>query len=522
MTSSVGKLINYLADSSLTAEFQRKCGISHHSSLHSNGVNGNAHAGTGILKTNQGSDDSTLPGSCTDSTNNIFYKNGTILHNNTEPFGPFNASDKHADNSLSNGSHISNGHNHNNTGLKERKLNNVQPKNGFTKFAHNRHEENGKDNDNHVVKNGYTNQVSNGHSHFENLTASGLNNNSDSVQQDSSNSKNYKIDNMLFYYLFSFGASLGNEIFYILFFSSSLWSFDNYIVRRLLIVWGVIMYVGQAAKDVICWPRPKSPPVFRLEERYELEYGMPSTHAMVGVAIPFSLLFFMTGRYEFNYMAGILIAVVWSALVSVSRLYLGMHSVLDILAGLISAAALMMLTVPLVEPIDSLIITHPYSLPLMVLMCIILSLMYPSLEKWSTARGDTIMVLGVFSGIYGGLWLTGKLIDFKPLPESLPLILTLPSLETIWLALLRQVLGVAFIIIFLQAVKMSVLYGLSWYFGYDPKDPKTKQVLVIELPYKYLSYFIGGVVSTYLMPVIFLKLNIDRPSYYSEIFNYSV
>ena len=58
------------------------------------------------------------------------------------------------------------------------------------------------------------------------------------------------------------------------------------------------MYVGQAAKDLICWPRPTSPPVVRLEGRYELEYGMPSTHAMVGVVIPFGMLYYSYGYYE--------------------------------------------------------------------------------------------------------------------------------------------------------------------------------------------------------------------------------
>lgn len=116
--------------------------------------------------------------------------------------------------------------------------------------------------------------------------------------KESSMSSTYIIKYPFLYYLFSFGASLGNETFYVLFFSFTLWNFDNYVIRRVLIVWTVIMYAGQAAKDIIRWPRPKSPPVIRLEDRYELEFGMPSTHAMVGVAIPFSLLIFMSGRYE--------------------------------------------------------------------------------------------------------------------------------------------------------------------------------------------------------------------------------
>ena len=109
---------------------------------------------------------------------------------------------------------------------------------------------------------------------------------------------NFVVENSLLYYIFSFGASLGNEIFYIVLFSFGLWTFDSYVCRKISLIWCVIMYIGQAAKDLICWPRPASPPVVRLEGRYELEYGMPSTHAMVGVVIPFGMLYYSYGYYE--------------------------------------------------------------------------------------------------------------------------------------------------------------------------------------------------------------------------------
>ncbi|KAH9509328.1 Sphingosine-1-phosphate phosphatase 2 [Bulinus truncatus] len=255
-------------------------------------------------------------------------------------------------------------------------------------------------------------------------------------------SANYTIDNVFIYWLFSFGASLGNELFYILFFSFSIWNIDCYVIRRTIVVWGIIMYVGQAAKDIIKWPRPKSPPVIPLEERYELEYGMPSTHAMVGVAIPFSVFIFMCGRYELNIPLSLLIAVTWCLLVSLSRLYLGMHSLLDVIAGLLLATFIMCVTAPLVDPVDKLILSHELSIPALMLACIILCLVYPTMDRWSTTRGDTILILGVLSGIYSGLWMTAKLTDFKPAAETLPVVLTFPGISDVAIALLRQVNGV--------------------------------------------------------------------------------
>lgn len=75
------------------------------------------------------------------------------------------------------------------------------------------------------------------------------------------------------------------------------------------------------------WPRP-GPPVIKLQHKWALEYGFPSTHAMVGVSIPFSILLYTMNRYEYNIGMGFAAAVVWCTVVCLSRLYLGMHSVL--------------------------------------------------------------------------------------------------------------------------------------------------------------------------------------------------
>ena len=108
----------------------------------------------------------------------------------------------------------------------------------------------------------------------------------------------YKINNKTLYYVFSFGAALGNELFYTTFFPFILWNIDAFICRKIVVMWWIILYAGQATKDILKRPRPLSPPVIKLEARYELEYGMPSTHAMVGTCIPFTMLFIADGRYE--------------------------------------------------------------------------------------------------------------------------------------------------------------------------------------------------------------------------------
>ena len=120
---------------------------------------------------------------------------------------------------------------------------------------------------------------------------------SESTNAHKDHPKDYLINNTFLYYLFRFGASLGNEIFFITFFPFWFWNVDGYVGRLMCTFLALFMYLGQAAKDVIRLPRPLSPPVYRLEQFYALEYGMPSTHAMMGAGIPFTLWLLTVDRY---------------------------------------------------------------------------------------------------------------------------------------------------------------------------------------------------------------------------------
>lgn len=89
-----------------------------------------------------------------------------------------------------------------------------------------------------------------------------------------------RITNKFWYYLFIIGTELGDELFYATMIPFWFWNVDGAVGRRIVFVWSVVMYIGQVLKDIIRWPRP-GPPVQRLQNKWSIEYGMPSTHAMV-------------------------------------------------------------------------------------------------------------------------------------------------------------------------------------------------------------------------------------------------
>lgn len=69
--------------------------------------------------------------------------------------------------------------------------------------------------------------------------------------RDGNADKDYVVKWSFFYYLFHIGAGLGNEMFYCCFFPYWFWNVDGYVCRRLVLTWCIIMYIGQALKDII-------------------------------------------------------------------------------------------------------------------------------------------------------------------------------------------------------------------------------------------------------------------------------
>lgn len=103
------------------------------------------------------------------------------------------------------------------------------------------------------------------------------------------------VTNKFWYYLYIIGTELGDETFYALFIPFWFWNVDSAVGRRFVLVWASLMYVGQSLKDVWRCPRPPKP-VVKLQSKWAAEYGLPSTHAMVGVSIPFSILLYTHDR----------------------------------------------------------------------------------------------------------------------------------------------------------------------------------------------------------------------------------
>ncbi|XP_050457248.1 sphingosine-1-phosphate phosphatase 2-like isoform X2 [Cataglyphis hispanica] len=338
-----------------------------------------------------------------------------------------------------------------------------------------------------------------------------------------SENPHYAITNSFWYYLFLFGTKLGDEIFYSSFIPFLFWNIDGAVGRKVVLVWAIVFTIGQGLKDMIHWPRPACPPAVRLQNKWSQEYGMPSTHAMIGFAIPFSIVLFTMNKYIYSSFIGYFSALVWCILVSMSRLYLGMHTVLDIVVGLILTILLMIPLVPLVDITNSYIITSFWLSAILIMVSIAVIVYYPLSDKW-TPTSDTAMAVSVTAGIYMGAWLNYYTGILSASLVSPPYHIVWPTYSMLGHLILRTVLG------------LSIVFGtrvLCKYLSYtavcailqinckelmkcqDYNGNRNK--VFVNLIYKYVACFMIGLITVYFLPRIFSTIGIERPAFYTEI-----
>ncbi|XP_041661626.1 sphingosine-1-phosphate phosphatase 1-like [Cheilinus undulatus] len=320
----------------------------------------------------------------------------------------------------------------------------------------------------------------------------------------------FLIHNKFLFYLFTFGTELGNEMFFIVFFPFLFWNIDALVSRRLIVVWAWNLFVGQSTKDMVRWSRPASPPVVKVEVFYNSEYSMPSTHAMTGTAIPFCLFMLTYGRWEYSFLFGLSVALSWSVLVCVSRVYMGMHSILEVITGFLYSLLILAFFHPILDKIDNFYMTNHYA-PLVIIMShVSLGLVAFSLDSWSTSRGDTAQALGTGAGAALASHVNHHLgLILDPPLSSLPLTLPPLSISMVALSLLRFVIGVAVILITRMIMKALTIPLLCRLFGLPSDDVRqARQHMKVELPYRYIVYSVVALSCISVVPLLFRILNL--------------
>ncbi|XP_019912069.1 sphingosine-1-phosphate phosphatase 1 isoform X2 [Esox lucius] len=279
----------------------------------------------------------------------------------------------------------------------------------------------------------------------------------------------------------------------------------------MIVVWVWNLFFGQSTKDIVRWTRPASPPVVKVEVFYNSEYSMPSTHAMTGTAIPFSLFLLTYGRWQYPFLFGLSIAICWSVLVCVSRVYMGMHSVLEVITGFLYSMLILAFFHSTLDQIDSFYLTSHHAPLVIVTLHVGLGFLAFSLDSWSTSRGDTAQALGTGAGAALASHLNHQLgLLADPPLSSLPLALPPLSATLLSRTLLRLLIGVVVLLATRAVMKASTIPLACRVFGLPLGDVRqARQHMEVELSYRYIVYGTVGFSCVCLVPFLFSYLNLS-------------
>ncbi|KAK6232338.1 hypothetical protein SCA6_002411 [Theobroma cacao] len=166
--------------------------------------------------------------------------------------------------------------------------------------------------------------------------------------------------------LFSVLSSIVSVPFYTAFLPLLFWSGHGKLARQMTLLMAFCDYMGNCIKDVVSAPRPSCPPVRRItatkdEEDNALEYGLPSSHTLNTVCLSGYLLYYVLSSAQSRdacvELAAVAFAGLLVGLIGVGRIYLGMHSLIDIIGGLAVGLVILAFWLTVHEYVDGFIVS---------------------------------------------------------------------------------------------------------------------------------------------------------------------
>jgi membrane-associated phospholipid phosphatase len=199
--------------------------------------------------------------------------------------------------------------------------------------------------------------------------------------------------------LFKFATYLGKEYFYILSLPILYWCVDKYLGRAIAVIFLLSEYVNTFLKDTFNLPRPYDYDGRIRAPLPETSPSFPSSHSQG------SLVFWggLASLVKRSWMW--VVSVVLILLISLSRIYLGVHFPQDVLGGWIIGLILLALYLWVRRVLHGIILSFPVQLGFALAVPLLLFLLHPS-----ESAG---MVMGVAFGMLPGFVLEAKFVRFS-------------------------------------------------------------------------------------------------------------
>ncbi|KAI9636684.1 sphingosine-1-phosphate phosphatase [Dioszegia hungarica] len=209
---------------------------------------------------------------------------------------------------------------------------------------------------------------------------------------------------------FYWTAIFGTHTFFNAFLPLFFWYGDPAKGRGLLNAVGLGIYMSSFAKDLVCTPRPYSPPVVRLAmSTHAHEYGFPSSHSTNTLTIALFL-----GQWVWEVRSAIgpiatsiasLILMVYMVSVVGGRVYTGMHSIADVVGGSLMGIACWATGLLVEAPLELWTTSGSLTVPLLGIPLTLACVHYhPEPVDPCPCFEDAIAVLSVMLGGVLGHW----------------------------------------------------------------------------------------------------------------------
>ncbi|CAN9193827.1 unnamed protein product [Alternaria sp. RS040] len=261
---------------------------------------------------------------------------------------------------------------------------------------------------------------------------------------------------------FAYTANLGTHTFFMVFLPIQFWCGYTSIGRATVFMLAAGVYWTGFLKDMLCLPRPLSPPLARISMSGSaaLEYGFPSSHSANAVSVAFYAIYTLrqsADRDTSNWNMGLQALFYFYALsIIAGRLYCGMHGFLDVLVGSVMGALITAFQLVCGDWMDSFVFSGSYvDIFIATLVVCVLVRVHPEPADDCPCYDDSVSFSGVVIGINLGAWhyaQTGYAVK-DAYPSSVPF-----DLEEMGLlkATIRILLGVVVIFVWRATMKPAL------------------------------------------------------------------
>jgi len=133
--------------------------------------------------------------------------------------------------------------------------------------------------------------------------------------------------------------------------------------------------------------------------------GLPSTHSMLSVSLSFFLLSYLRNNGSIDLDIWVILFIfIWVSSISISRMYLGVHSPVDVIAGLVIGVTSALIWILNGDILDEFLTKDP-NVPLAVFSLLVITCAFHPRSSFTPSYARSISILGVAVGIILASWM---------------------------------------------------------------------------------------------------------------------